>query len=90
MRQHYRCPICGKLSQPASFGIDGGQFVEGAAPYHELEIATQHFIGRPGGFHWEREEAPEEIIEALRLAARAAYVRLSDLLGMDPDDMNDG
>jgi len=52
---------------------------------HRIEVATQHFVGKGrGGFEWEREQASEDVVRALWGATRAAYVRLSEELDIDP------
>ncbi len=79
--------MCGKLSKPERFGIDDdGVYREDSAIDHELQIATQYFVGRgQGGFQWEREEASSDVLEALRQCALAVYWRLSKQLGIEPE-----
>lgn len=84
-REHYRCPLCGKLSLPGNFNIEDGEHRPSGEGGHALEVVTQHFVGRGnGGFSWEPEPASDEVLHALWKATRAAYLRVSAELGIDP------
>jgi hypothetical protein len=60
VKEHHRCPACGKVSRAAKFW-------EGAGGAHALESLFQRFLGRgKGGFAWNRVDC----------AGNAAWLRM--------------